>query len=444
MSKVVSQTHITGDKGVAAFHTYCASHEPYVLWRAETSNDFGIDGEIELTSLTSEGKTEVTGEILKVQIKSTLKGSYIDKENETSFEFKPRSQDVDYWNNHKLAVLLVVYDDRNKTLYCKKIKEVDLGLYKKKQPIVFDKKDNLLESGKNDFITQYSHDFKQRVNFNITEEISTNLFKFSSLPKFIYSFESKVNTAKEVFEQITVPGEVPVFVINSKRIFTFYDLGNYKKFSEEIIQYDKKTKEPFKAYLNDLNKRRIAIDLLNQQLKHILYKSHIGFNKQYNRYYFFKDPQGDRKILYDPKSGKRKDTERTVVTFKEYGKYSFYRHNAFEVKYELIGESLYLVLTPQYLFTSDGKAVLEDKKLITKFTNYMTSREFNQQVLNHIHSIYSYLSGRDGKIKLCEIEDSNIQLNIYHKEKVPFGIPLDITSQQKSEETSDTQMTLAL
>jgi hypothetical protein len=61
MSKIIQESHITGDKGVAAFRSYCANHTPFILWRPETVNDFGIDGEVELTSRNSNGKLEATG-----------------------------------------------------------------------------------------------------------------------------------------------------------------------------------------------------------------------------------------------------------------------------------------------------------------------------------------------------------------------------------------------
>ena len=124
MSKIISESHITGDKGVAAFHSYCANHSPFILWRPETVNDFGIDGEVELTAKNSNGKLEATGDILKIQIKSTTKGSYIHKESDTSFEFKPREEDVEYWNKHKLDVVLVRFDDRTNKLYGKKILKI--------------------------------------------------------------------------------------------------------------------------------------------------------------------------------------------------------------------------------------------------------------------------------------------------------------------------------
>jgi hypothetical protein len=177
----------------------------------------------------------------------------------------------------------------------------------------------------------------------------------------------------------------------------------------------------------------------------VLYQKRIGYNQKYKRFYFLPDKdQNERIILYNPKSGKRKDTPRTVVTFKTYGKISFFRHNAFEIKYITIDDQLHIILNPQYLFTSDGKNPLEDKSMITKFTNYMTAREFNQQILNHVHCIYSYVSDKDGKISICEIEDSIIQLSIYHKEKVKFGIPLDNNEVSKKEKASieDNQLDL--
>jgi hypothetical protein len=446
MGKIIKETHITGDKGVATFHSYCTQHKPYILWRPETVNDFGIDGEVELAATNSDNKLEATGEILKVQLKSTLKGSYIHKETDTSFEFHADQRDMSYWNRHKLAVLLVVYDDSRQRLYCKKVTDMDVGLTRTNQAIIFDKKDNLLETGVHNFTSKYSNEFKQRINYDITEEISINLFKFSILPNYIYEFDSKVSKASEIFAKFPSDIDRPIFAINAKKIYTFSDPGVYQKFCSEIIAYDKNQsyKQVFKTYFNDVNKRRIIVELLNQHIRYIFYQKKIGFNGQYKRFYFLPEKdQQERKIVYNAKSGKRDSVTRTVVTYKKYGKDSFYRHNAFEIKYTVIEGQLYGIINPQYLFTSDGKNPLEDTEKITKFTNYLTSREFNQQVLNHIHAISDYITGRDGKISICEIEDSIIRLAPYNKEKVKFGIPLDNNETANSQsKIEDNQLTI--
>ena len=93
----------------------------------------------------------------------------------------------------------------------------------------------------------------------------------------------------------------------------------------------------------------------------------------------------------------------------------------------IIQDEFYLVVNPQYFFTTDGKNPLPDPDEITKLTNYLTAREFNQQNLNHIHFIHSFLCDRQGKISLCEIDKSELELSKYVSISSEFSIPLDFT-----------------
>jgi len=426
MSKIILDSHITGDKGVAAFHTYCANHSPFILWRSETVNDFGIDGEVELTASNSSGKLEATGEILKVQIKSTTKGSYIHKETDASFEFKPREEDVEYWNKHKLDVVLVIFDDRTNKLYCKKTLRIDEGHFKKNIPIVIGKEENILSIGKNDFLEKFSSSFKQRINHDIKEKLSSNIFKFTKLPKFIYQFETKIANAKEIFEKLD-SAERPVFLFQSKKLHTFFSPNGFPRFKDEVIDYSSKKELLLRELLKDKDSRRLVAELMNLEFKQLCYSEKINFNKQYGRYFFLiKGKTFNSRIeYYDSKSGKRKDTHRTVVAFKEYKTRSFYRHFAFETKYIMNDEGFFMVVNPQYLFTNDGFNPLEDKAEITKLTNYLTSKERNQQVLNHVHFVFSFLAKGKQKLVMSVIEGSEIELSSYQFFNVGFGIPLD-------------------
>ena len=117
MAKVVRGTHIIGERGVNAFADYCNRHKPYIIFREVTKNDFGIDAEVELTAVNEDGKIEPTGEILKVQIKSTEQdASYIKKEKPDRFSFYASQDDIDYWKKYRkygINVLLVIFDGRN-------------------------------------------------------------------------------------------------------------------------------------------------------------------------------------------------------------------------------------------------------------------------------------------------------------------------------------------
>ena len=431
MPKYIQDQHITGELGVNEFENYCLRHNPPILFRSERVSDFGIDGEVELTAFTQEGKKYATGEIIKIQIKSTKAGSYIHKDTEESFEFHASDNDVEYWNMHNLDVILVIYDVEKDLLYAKKIDQIDAATKKTKIPIVFSKEENQLVKDSNDFTKKYSNRFKGRVDFSNSENLLLNLFKFSKLPKYLYEFKSNYTDPKEVFQKLG-DAQAPLYKISGDTIYTFYDPSPYKKFCEEIIDYNSKNKESFKKKLLEEDYYRICIELINRQFTTVAYSKKIGFNRKYKRYYFmplhkdFDEKKGKFKLRREFYSSKtERNTPKTVVNFYTYGKNSFYKHFAFETKPIIIEGSLYLIINPKYLFTSDGKVPLDDPDLITKLTNYLTSRERNQQILNHVHFIYWSLSDKTKLINICELPDSEIVLTKYISEKVNFSIPMD-------------------
>jgi hypothetical protein len=115
--------------------------------------------------------------------------------------------------------------------------------------------------------------------------------------------------------------------------------------------------------------------------------------------------------------------QREVVTnYNYYEKPSFFRHFAFEINYFFDDQALLLAITPKYLFTSDRKTVLGDRKKITQYTNFLTSKEFNQQVLNHIYFIVQYLSDK-GEFIIADYDNCKISLSSLIKINVSFGIP---------------------
>lgn len=431
MPKYIREQHITGELGVNQFHNYCLRHKPFIIFRAENVSDFGIDGEVELAEYNSEKKLYATGEILKIQIKSTAKGSYIHKETQDSFEFHASQDDIDYWKRHNLSVVLVVFDIRTESLYAKKISQFDAVTLKSKIPIQFDKQENYLDINKNDFRERFSAQFKGRVDYSKNEKIALNIFRFSKLPRYLIEFKSYYKDPNEIFK-IVSGNDVPSFKIVGDKIYTIYDVTPFNKFKNEIIDYSTKKIHSFKKSVLDEDYHTICVELINRQFQEIVRRKKIGFNKKYKRYFFmplhdnFDEKKGhyrERIVTYTPK--KRSTATRTVVIYRTYAESTFYRHFAFETKSVLIQDELYLILNPQYFFTVDGKSPLPDPDEITKFTNYLTAREFNEQNLNHIHFIYSFLSNRNGKIILCEIENSEIELLKYVSIDSSFSIALD-------------------
>jgi hypothetical protein len=157
MSKINSQSQTTDDKGNARLATYCANHNPKLIWREILKRDIGIDGEIEFCDEFGNSMAE----IIKVQLKSTeSKNSYIKNESDkhNNFTFYAEKDDVEYWQSLNFDVLLIIFDGRDgkQDLYVKKIegfnpKQVD----SKKVKILFNKKTDFIHEKYNDFHSRF-------------------------------------------------------------------------------------------------------------------------------------------------------------------------------------------------------------------------------------------------------------------------------------------------
>jgi hypothetical protein len=427
MAKTIKPSHIVGERGTNAFANYCNRHTPYLIWRPETHNDFGIDGEVEITATTADGKLEATGEILKVQVKSTEQAnSYIRQETAEGFSFQASRDDLEYWNRHSLAVILVIYDSRTDSLYAKKVTEEDSLLTTKSHSIRFSKTGHLLKIGGDQFVMTYSSVFKGRVNFDVQESLVVNLFRFSRLPKYIYHFETALKDKKDIFTQFERE-QRPLFVLWKDEIYSFIkpeDYPGFCKFSKSAP--DKVAKSTlFKDFLLNKQTELTARSLLNLYFKEYAYSRGLNFNKDKHRFYF-RLPKGESSLVVRYKSRSGRLMPRTVVVSKTYPNgLSFVRHFAFETHFYLLDEELYLQIAPKYFFTSDGIAPLDNPKLVTKLTNFLTAKDFSHQILNHIHFIFTHLANGRHSIGLSEYPGAQLEVERYASLSSSFGIALD-------------------
>ncbi|QXM06957.1 tetratricopeptide repeat protein [Crassaminicella indica] len=95
------------DQRGTGYFTYVCS-ELGILFRNEKDHDKGIDGDIELAHVNVPKKR------ISVQLKSRTK-PYITKKNTTSITVT--QENLDHWASSGRPVILVVYDDANKSLY---------------------------------------------------------------------------------------------------------------------------------------------------------------------------------------------------------------------------------------------------------------------------------------------------------------------------------------
>jgi hypothetical protein len=285
-TKIVNESFRTARLGVNAFERYCLKHNPIIIWREESTADFGIDGELELCSINEDKKTEPSGKILKVQLKSTLKDSFISNETESGFTFNAKEKDIDYWLKHNNEVILVIYLQKEDGLYARKVTEVRKARKKVKTiPVYFEKVKNRLIDGDNDFTVRFANYFKDRVDYSVTETILSNIIPYTRLPKYVYEYDAKIESYKELDPKIK-RDEIPVHINYGKKIYTFINLKGFSSFNDLALKNTNPKQIPFKKFLVSNETKNYSIELLNKYFKNYCETKGIGFNKQYLRYYF--------------------------------------------------------------------------------------------------------------------------------------------------------------
>lgn len=429
MSKFVGRSTIVEHKGLAKLKTFCANSTPFLVCRDETITDVGIDGEIEVCSKNADGKTEASGERIKFQLKSTeSNNSYIQDEDDTLFKFFASKDDVEYWTKHKQDVLLIIYDARKDILYGRKISKNDLATQaqkKKRLPIFFNKKDCLLSENSLNFLQNYTASIKERLNFDIHESASTNLFRLRKYPALMYSFDTDFTTKEKVYKAL--PDEtivLPEFVIYNKHLYTFVDPTNQSDFfRNNVIKLQ--TQKLFHAdhLLKDKELRNHFIELIRVYFKKYLRSKGINLNKEHNRFYFMIREGEAVKSIFTKTRKRGRRSPKQVVKFYTYGKYQFYKHHAFEIEI-LHAQNIYLCITPTYFLTTDGKSPVAGKTA-SKFIITQKNMEFNPNVANNVHTIYSYLAGDNDDIIITNSDNVEIEISSYIPLILPFSIPTD-------------------
>lgn len=454
MAKIVSEQHLTGEKGVVNFNLYCLNHKPELLFREEQKYDYGVDGEVELTKPTSDGKREATGNIVKIQLKSTKEKSYIANESESSFDFIAKTNDIKYWNSHSLPVIVVIYFEKENLLFAKEINKSLVLKNRKTHKITFDKKKNFLTENTS-FEEVTNGAFISRVDFEIKENLYFNLFKIY-IPPFIKQYDSLFSESQKIFDVINENElyPVPEFDLVSKTLYTLEDLFRYNKvLRESVLDNDNYNKIPTTDFIKRGQlEKNIVIRLVNRYIKRYLYSYGIKFNKDYNRYYFsasrtepleVDEKENSRREVY--RNGKAKtrtgryDVRALVSKYVYYETTSFFRHLAFQLSYEWIDDSLYLIIDPKYLFTEDGITPLVDKKRITKLTNRLKQSERNTQYLNHLYFIRNYLS-KSNITLFFESNSEKLEILRFANHLVNFGIR-EAKSNVKIKEIKDINQT---
>jgi hypothetical protein len=116
------------------------------IFREQPVNDFGVDAFVEVTDYWYPKGVVPTGKLLGVQIKSGA--SYFKEASDDHFVFRGAKKHLDYWLNHAIGVILVIYDKATGTAYWQEVNRLTVILTGKSFKVNIPRKNRLSHSSR--------------------------------------------------------------------------------------------------------------------------------------------------------------------------------------------------------------------------------------------------------------------------------------------------------
>jgi hypothetical protein len=271
----------------------------------------------------------------------------------------------------------------------------------------------------------------------VEETIYSNLFPITKLPEYIYSGIKKeydeVSMKVLLKQQHVFPEFYFKFKIWNKRIITFENLLHEDNPYRKLVDTTTIKKEPSSTWIEDPDKYRIFVELLDREIKHYAIKKGMFLFDERNKLYYPSLDEQTRKEKWISRSG---SSERTVASkmWAEQLQSLVYWHAAFTPKFIKLDDSdFYFRVYPTFALTHDGKKYsmkgFKEGTIITR----LSYNKYNRNYLNTI-LFWIFQLGNGKSIKINDyLEISNDPLKI----EIPVGIMYDLPSSEFRIETDE-------
>lgn len=347
MTKRIGRSDIIGEQGVACVRRIVLDMGH--MFHETGGVEAGIDGLIELRDQETGRVSNVT---LQVQVKATERDR-LPAETETNFEWPCTEEDVDYWCQGTMPVLLIVVKTKINRAYWKSIKDYFSNARSVQKPrVVFDKNRDIFDFSAKGYLSTIAANTTPGAvapPARITECLVPNLIQVLGFGSklFVADTEYKDNQSFGAASRDLVADAPGEWIVKRHRVLSFHDLGcsPWDKICDvgTIEQFDTADW----AFSDDRDREKDFVQLLNRALRQLI-RGELFFDKDEKLYYFMRIPERDRRIY--PYYAFTKNAKRSVV--KRYSVY--WRHSAFSGHFLRFGEDWYLEVTPTYHFTCDG------------------------------------------------------------------------------------------
>lgn len=350
--KTISNAQVIGEQGAAVVKE--RAHDMGFLFSTYGQVEAGIDGLIELRdSLTG----EVGGRLVAVQVKTRDDRRYT-AETDDAFEYLCEPEDVGYWQQSNLPVIVVMVRLSDRSAYWKLVPKTGAASDIETRRLRIDKSTDKFDKDAADAIIQLAVDQAEPGVWvppsRQTDQLFFNAVKVL-LPETVQVAATTYRHGRDALKALLELTDNPPFewAARGGRLITFLDIENsllrhvVDTGSIEVLPVDEF------ALHDDDDEYRFFVELLYRTLRSQL-DPKLMWSRDLRLYYFPAATPGiDRKYRY---MSLKNETSRDVVKAKRRpdNSIAYVRHSAFRPQFCRSFDEWYLTITPSYVFTWDG------------------------------------------------------------------------------------------
>jgi len=347
MAKKITSSQLLGEIGEAAVRLRFLTMGFQFDTRSRL--EAGVDG---IAEVMENGRP--LAKMIAVQVKATDERRYT-SENDNSFSYLLRSDDLAYWRGSNLPIIIVLYRQSDETFFWK---EIAGGVKEEDRRLQFDKNNDVLDANAVDRLAALTVP-KAGFGYYVPpmgggEEALVNILPVT-LPAEMF-VSSTPHTPKKA-AAILLDGDAPRFdwTIKGGTFWSFSDPR--ENVCRDIVDLDQveAIDTSVLAFHEDHDEQNNFAFLLRKTLDHQV-RNELRWNKDRKLFYVRALAENtSRSFNYDA-SKKRASTDvvNAVMNKTDKNRVDFVRHHAFVPRFELLYDQWYLVINPTYFFTTNG------------------------------------------------------------------------------------------
>jgi hypothetical protein len=347
MSKTITPNQLLGEIGETAVRLRFLTIG--FQFDARSRLEAGVDG---IAEVMDNGRP--LARVIAVQVKATEASRYA-AEDEISFSYLLRPQDLAYWRGSNLPVIIVLYRRCDESFFWKAVGDP----LEEERRLRFDKQQDRLDVEAVDRLAALTVP-KAGFGYYVPplgggEEALVNILPLT-LPSEVF-VASTPHTAKRA-AAILLEAKEPARFDWAVQGGTFWSFADPREtVCRHIVDLDQveAIETAMLALSDDPQEQNNFAFLLRSALDHQV-RADLAWNKERKSFYFRAlAPNRPRTFAYDA-SRKKASTEVVNVAESKVDKdkVAFVRHHAFKPRFERLFDRWYLVVNPTYVFTTNG------------------------------------------------------------------------------------------